>query len=42
MRTRVAALAAATLLAFAGCATVDGVGQDISTGARTVGGWFGR
>ncbi|WP_090267368.1 entericidin EcnA/B family protein [Thalassovita taeanensis] len=24
----------------AGCATVDGVGQDISGGARRVQGWF--
>ncbi len=28
-------------LALAGCATVEGVGRDISGGARTVGGWFG-
>ena len=25
---------------LAGCNTVEGVGMDISTGARTVGGWF--
>ena len=28
-------------LALAGCATVEGVGRDISGGARTVGGWLG-
>jgi len=33
----VMALMAAPL---AGCATVDGVGQDISGAARTVQGWF--
>lgn len=27
-------------LALAGCATVDGIGQDISGGARRVQGWF--
>ena len=32
-----AALAALTL---AGCNTIDGVGQDISGGARRVGTWF--
>ena len=32
---------ALTLGALAGCNTVEGVGMDISTGARTVGGWFG-
>ena len=26
--------------ALAGCNTVEGVGMDISSGARTVGGWF--
>lgn len=26
--------------ALAGCATIDGVGQDISGTARTVQGWF--
>ncbi|WP_167646295.1 entericidin EcnA/B family protein [Mameliella alba] len=25
---------------LAGCGTVDGIGQDISAGARTVQGWF--
>jgi len=29
------------LLALSGCATVEGLGYDISAGARTVGGWFG-
>lgn len=24
------------------CSTIEGVGLDISQGARTVGGWFGR
>lgn len=31
------ALVAGTLCA---CATVDGIGQDISTGSRTVQSWF--
>jgi predicted small secreted protein len=30
----------AVLLALTGCATVAGVGQDISGGAERVGGWF--
>jgi predicted small secreted protein len=25
---------------LAGCGTVDGIGQDLSAGARTVQGWF--
>ena len=25
---------------FSACATVDGIGQDISGGSRTVRGWF--
>lgn len=25
---------------LAGCATVDGVGRDVSAGAQRVGGWF--
>lgn len=33
-------LLAAVLATLAGCATVEGAGQDISTGARTVNGWF--
>lgn len=28
------------LSALAGCATVDGVGRDVSAGAQRVGGWF--
>ncbi|MGR3272214.1 entericidin EcnA/B family protein [Thalassococcus profundi] len=28
------------MAALAGCATIDGVGQDISGGARTVQSWF--
>ena len=28
------------LVALAGCATVDGVGRDVSAGAQRVGGWF--
>ncbi|MBP0482086.1 entericidin EcnA/B family protein [Sagittula salina] len=27
-------------LALSGCGTVDGLGQDISAGARTVQGWM--
>lgn len=34
------ALGLGCLAVLAGCATVDGVGQDISGGARTVRGWF--
>ncbi|WP_238366590.1 entericidin EcnA/B family protein [Mesobacterium pallidum] len=30
----------AALLGLGACATIDGVGQDISSGARTVQGWF--
>ncbi|MGR1582345.1 entericidin EcnA/B family protein [Thalassobius sp. S69A] len=30
----------AVMATLAGCATVEGVGQDISGGARTVRGWF--
>lgn len=30
----------AALLVLAGCNTVDGVGQDISSGANHVAGWF--
>lgn len=29
-------------LALAGCNTVSGAGQDISSGANTVQGWFNR
>lgn len=28
------------LVALAGCATVDGMGRDVSAGAQRVGGWF--
>ena len=28
------------LSALAACNTVDGVGQDVSSGAQRVGGWF--
>lgn len=28
------------LATLAGCATVDGVGRDVSAGAQRVGGWF--
>lgn len=35
-----AAMIALVLTALAGCATVEGVGRDISGGARTVQGWF--
>lgn len=34
-------LIVAAVIALAGCSTVEGVGYDISAGARTVGGWFG-
>lgn len=36
----VIALGLGCLAVLMGCATVDGVGQDISGGARTVRGWF--
>ena len=36
----VIALGLGCLAVLAGCATVDGMGQDISGGARTVRGWF--
>lgn len=32
----------AMLAALAGCNTVAGVGEDVSGGARSVQGWFGR
>ena len=35
------ALLVSLMVALAGCATVEGAGQDISGAARTVGGWFG-
>lgn len=31
----------AVLAALAGCNTVSGIGQDISTGSDTVAGWLG-
>jgi predicted small secreted protein len=34
------AVAALALTLAAGCNTVAGVGEDISSGARTVGGWM--
>jgi predicted small secreted protein len=33
--------AAAALIALTGCATVDGIGRDISGGANRVAGWVG-
>ncbi|MGR3702982.1 MAG: entericidin EcnA/B family protein [Paracoccaceae bacterium] len=36
----VIALGLGCLALLAGCATVEGVGQDISGGARTVRSWF--
>ncbi|WP_417603519.1 entericidin EcnA/B family protein [Primorskyibacter flagellatus] len=40
-RTKITAtLALLSLAALTACATVDGVGQDISTGARNVQSWF--
>lgn len=30
-----------TILALGGCATVDGIGRDISGGANRVASWFG-
>ena len=29
------------MIALGGCATVDGIGRDISGGANRVAGWFG-
>ena len=34
-------LLVAALAALSGCATVDGIGRDISGGAQRVSGWFG-
>ncbi|SPF81258.1 entericidin EcnA/B family protein [Pseudoprimorskyibacter insulae] len=39
MTLRVVALIAASVL-LVGCSTVEGIGQDISGGARTVRNWF--
>jgi predicted small secreted protein len=36
----VIALGLGCLALLTGCATIDGIGQDISGGARRVGGWF--
>lgn len=33
--------AAAVLMALSGCATVEGIGRDISGGANRVSGWIG-
>ncbi|WP_136443622.1 entericidin A/B family lipoprotein [Pacificoceanicola onchidii] len=35
-----AVLIIALAMGMAGCATVEGVGEDISSGARKVSGWF--
>ncbi|EAU46219.1 hypothetical protein [Salipiger bermudensis] len=35
-----ALLITALAVTLGGCATIDGVGQDISNGARTVESWF--
>lgn len=37
---RKAVVLAAVLAALAGCATIEGAGQDISSGARAVGNLF--
>lgn len=29
-----------SLVTLSGCATIEGVGEDVSAGARTVRGWF--
>ncbi len=42
MRNSLARVALGVLIALlAACNTVEGVGMDISSGARTVGGWVG-
>ncbi|MBV7393266.1 entericidin EcnA/B family protein [Mameliella sediminis] len=33
-------IAIALAAGLAGCGTVEGIGEDISSGARTVQGWF--
>lgn len=38
MRTKLALIA---FLVLAGCNTIAGIGEDISGGAETVGGWMG-
>lgn len=39
MKTKLGIIAACLLL-LGGCNTVEGVGMDMSAGARTVGGWM--
>ncbi len=29
-----------SVITLSGCATIEGVGEDVSAGARTVRGWF--
>jgi predicted small secreted protein len=36
------ALALAILASLSACNTISGVGEDVSSGARTVEGWFGN
>ena len=36
------ALALAILASLTACNTISGVGEDVSSGARTVQGWFGN
>ncbi|MBV2360923.1 entericidin EcnA/B family protein [Thalassococcus sp. CAU 1522] len=38
MKTKLMMMALAAILG--GCATIDGIGQDVSGAARTVQGWF--
>ena len=40
MQKLVMIAATAILLATAGCATIDGIGRDISGGANRVSGWI--
>jgi predicted small secreted protein len=40
MRKALICLALSAMVAVAGCATVDGIGRDISGGANRVSGWF--
>ncbi len=40
MRKALIYLALSAMVAVAGCATVDGIGRDISGGANRVSGWF--
>jgi len=39
-RIRMVALGIALLAGLSACGTVDGIGQDISSGARKVQSWF--